>query len=142
MADGIFSDDTWSFGARFSSQWDDFRHVDHQKAGQFYNNSTADDTHKVENSPETFLGIHNFAEQGIVGRGIWANFARRRERKTSNKEPVDFKCFKATPIKLEWIKQALQEHGTEIRFGDTLVVGSGFMAAYLKLSPSEIQDLT
>src|SRR5438874_996630 len=124
MADRIFSDDTWSFGARFSSHWDSFRHVDHQKAGQFYNNSTTDDIDKVENSPETFLGIHNFAERGIVGCGIWGNFARWRERKTSNKELVDFKRFKATPIKLEWIKQALQEHGTDP------VVGSGFMAAY------------
>jgi hypothetical protein len=134
MADRIFSDDTWSFSTQFSSQWDSFRHVGHQKAGQFYNNSATDDMHKVENNPETFLGTHNFAEQGIVGHGIWANFARWRERKTLNKELVDFKCFKATPIKLEWIKHALQEQGTEVGFGDTLVVGSSSMAAYRKLS--------
>jgi hypothetical protein len=100
-----------------------------------------DDIHKAENRPENFLGIHNFAEQGIVGRGILVDFARWRERQTSNKELVDFECFKASPIKLEWIKQVLQEQGTEVGFGDILIVRSGFMAAYLKLSQSEIQSL-
>ena len=55
---------------------------------------------------------------------------------------MNFECFKATPIKLEWIKQILQEQGTEVRFGDILIVRSGFMAAYLKLSPSEVHSLT
>jgi hypothetical protein len=100
-----------------------------------------DDIHKAENRPENFLGIHNFAEQGIVGRGILVDFARWRERQTSNQELVDFECFKATPIKLAWIKQILQEQGTEVRYGDILIVRSGFMAAYLKLSQSEIQTL-
>ena len=100
-----------------------------------------EDIHKAENRPENFLGIHNFAEQGIVGRGILVDFARWRKRQTSNKELAEFECFKATPIKLEWIKQILQEQGTEVRFGDILVVRSGFMEAYLKLSQSEVSSL-
>jgi hypothetical protein len=70
------------------------------------------------------------------------DFARWREGQTSNLDLVNFECFKATPIKLEWIKQTLQEQGTEVRFGDILIVRSGFMAAYLKLSPSEVLSLT
>lgn len=135
------NDDTWSFNTQSSSQWDGFRHFGYQKAGRFYNNTTMDDIHKAQNRPENFLGIHNFAEQGIVGRGILVDFARWRERQTSNEELAEFECFKATPIKLEWIKQILQEQGTEVRFGDILIVRSGFMAAYLKLSPSDIQSL-
>ena len=135
------NDDTWTFNTQSSSQWDGFRHFAYQKAGRFYNNTTMDDIHKAQNRPENFLGIHNFAEQGIVGRGILVDFARWRERQTSNKELAEFECFKANPIKLEWIKQVLQEQGTEVRFGDILIVRSGFMAAYLKLSPSEISSL-
>jgi hypothetical protein len=135
------NDDTWAFNTQSSSQWDGFRHFAYQKAGRFYNNTTMEDIHKAENRPENFLGIHNFAEQGIVGRGILVDFARWCERQTSNKELADFECFKATPIKLEWIKQILQEQGTEVRFGDILIVRSGFMAAYLKLSSSEVQSL-
>jgi hypothetical protein len=135
------NDDTWTFNTQSSSQWDGFRHFGYQKAARFYNNTTMDDIHKAENRPENFLGIHNFAEQGIVGRGILVDFARWRERQTSNKELAEFECFKATPIKLEWIKQILQEQDTEVRFGDILIVRSGFMAAYLKLSSSDVQSL-
>jgi hypothetical protein len=136
------NDDTWAFNTQSSSQWDGFRHFGYQKAQRFYNNTTMNDIHKAENRPENFLGIHNFAEQGIVGRGILVDFARWRETQTSNPDLLDFECFKATPIKLEWIKQTLQEQGTEVKFGDILIVRSGFMAAYLKLSPSEVHSLT
>ncbi|RMZ76695.1 hypothetical protein DV738_g4839, partial [Chaetothyriales sp. CBS 135597] len=48
-----------------------------------------------------------------------------------------FNSFESTAIKLEWLKKTLAHQGTQLRFGDILIVRSGFFAAYRALSPSQ-----
>jgi len=136
------NDDKWTFNTQSSSQWDGFRHFAYQKAQRFYNNTTMADIHKAENRPENFLGIHNFAEQGIVGRGVLVDFERWRQRQSSDHEAQKLECFQAHPIKLSWIKEALKEQGTEIKFGDIFIIRSGWMAAYHTLSEEDIHTIT
>lgn len=100
------------------------------------------DIHKAENRPENFLGIHNFAEHGIVGRGILVDFERWRQGLSDDHEAKKLQCFEASPIKLSWIKEVLKAQGTEVRFGDIFIIRSGWMAAYHKLSEDDIVTIT
>ena len=120
---------------------DGLRHFAYQKAKRFYNNTTMSDIHDPANSskPKDFLGIQNFAEQGIVSRGILVDFARWSEQKGSE---IDFSPFRTDGIKIEWLKEILKDQGTEVQFGDILIVRSGFMKAYKELSKEDIQKMT
>jgi len=138
----LVNDDKWIFNTQSSSQWDGFRHFAYQKAERFYNNTTMADIHKQENRPENFLGIQNFAEHGIVGRGILVDFERWRQQQSSDHEAYKLECMQAHPIKLSWMKEILKEQGTEVKFGDIFIIRSGWMAAYHKLTDEDILEIT
>jgi len=138
----LVNDDKWIFNTQSSSQWDGFRHFAYQKAERFYNNTTMADIHKQENRPENFLGIQNFAEHGIVGRGILVDFERWRQQQSSDHEAYKLECMQAHPIKLSWMKEILKEQGTEVKFGDIFIIRSGWMAAYHKLTDEDIHEIT
>ena len=138
----VVNDDVWTFNTQSSSQWDGFRHFAYQKAERFYNNVSMDDIHKNANGKgENFLGIQNFQDQGIVGRGVLVDFDRWRATQKDNKEVQDFQCFRADGIKLEWIKQILKEQRTEVRFGDILFLRSGYTKTYYALSEKDVDEI-
>ncbi len=139
----IVHDDTWSFNTQSSTQWDGLRHFGYQKEGRFYNNTTVEDiagtSEKGKGNPN-ILGIHKSVERGgVMGRGILVDF-RRWIEEGPGKEVVgdEFKQFETSPIKLEWIQQVLKwQNGTAPRFGDILIVRSGFFKSYYSMVSSK-----
>lgn len=139
-------DDTWTFNTQSSTQWDGLRHFGYQAAQRFYNDTTLEDIAGTSEKGKTrpnILGIHNFERKGIAGRGVLVDFARWKEKGPGAQiEQVKaFKTFETTPIKLEWLKDILAWQGTQLKFGDILVVRSGYFPSYYALTDSEVATL-
>lgn len=131
-------DDTWSFNTQSSSQWDGLRHFGYQKAARFYNGRTAGDiegTSEKGKAAPNALGIQNVTERGgITGRAVLVDFARWATTPEGLKAVNGtFKSLESTAIKLEWLKATLAAQKTEIKWGDILIVRSGFFPAFYSL---------
>lgn len=61
-----------------------------------------------------------WSEKGIVGRGVLIDYHTWRLK---NNIPYD--PFKSDSIPLEHLKAVLQSQGTELKFGDILIIRSG-----------------
>ncbi|RMD39904.1 hypothetical protein DV735_g5225, partial [Chaetothyriales sp. CBS 134920] len=140
-------DDTWTFNPQSSTQWDGLRHFGYQAAKRFYNDVTVEDIagqgHGQHQHNPDVLGIHNVAKRGgITGRGVLVDFARWATTEQGRRDVAgEFKSFEATDIKLDWLKKTLAYQGTELRFGDILIVRSGFFPAYRALTPDQLTAL-
>jgi hypothetical protein len=111
------NDDTWTFNTQSSSQWDGLRHFAYQKERRFYNGTTMEDIHAKGSN---VIGIHNMAEHGIVGRGILLDYHSWRLENN-----IPHEALKTGGIKLEHLKAVAKAQGTEIKFGDILIIRSG-----------------
>lgn len=133
------NDDIWSFNSQVSSQWDGTRHYGYQEPHNvFYNGVTMDDIHKCDahGKKSTVNGIQAWAEKGIVGRGVLLDYDRWRLA-TKPDEPFD--AFKTFPITLEDLKATAKYQGTEIKFGDILLIRSGYMREFATKSEEQLQ---
>ncbi|KAJ1325624.1 cyclase family protein [Microdochium nivale] len=138
--DSCGNDDVWTFNPQASSQWDGLRHVGFPKEKLFYNGVTMDQIHAVDTkgNRSTVNGVHAWAKQGIVGRGVLVDF--HSWRVANNKWP-DFDAFAACRIPLSDLKECLVSQGTEVHFGDILLVRSGFMHAMAGKSLAELRTI-
>lgn len=147
----VVNDDVWTFNTQSSSQCthlvlltskkilnyagDGLRHFAYQKEAKFYNGVTLDDIHS-DNS--TINGIGAWSEKGIIGRGILLDYeAWREEHKHALKD-----AFKPGIITLSELKAVAEWEGVEIKFGDILIVRSGYMAQYSKRSRDDLEALS
>jgi hypothetical protein len=120
----VVVDDTWSFNSQVSSQWDGLRHFGYQKERLFYGGVTPEEI--VGDAAGTKIGIHNMAEQGIVGRGVLLDFHRWREETGS---VPDYNAFETGSITLQNLLDVANHQGTTFRRGDILLIRSGWFAA-------------
>lgn len=146
-------DDTWTFNTQSSSQWDGLRHFGYQKAGRFYNDVTVEDIAgqgtKGKANPNV-LGIHKAVERGgITGRGILVDFRRWMEEgpgKDVVAKDGGFTSFQTSGIKFQWLLDTLKwQNNTQPKFGDILIVRSGFFKEYYRMvdqEPAELDRLT
>ena len=130
----IVNDDVWEFNTQSSSQWDGFRHFAYQKEAKFYNGITLEDIHG-ENSSNV-NGIGAWSEKGIVGRGVLIDYHTWRVQNNIEYEP-----FRTGSIPLKHLKETLKSQGTELKFGDILIIRSGYMDSYNKKPRPEIAEL-
>jgi len=147
----IVHDDTWAFNTQSSTQWDGLRHFGYQAAQRFYNDTTVEDiagtSEKGKVNPNV-LGIHKSVERGgFMGRGILVDFGRWIEEGPGKEVVGDgFKSFHTSAIKFDWLLQTLKwQDDTTPRFGDILIVRSGFFKSYyamLEAEPAELDRLT
>jgi hypothetical protein len=114
---------------------DGLRHFAYQKEAKFYNGVTLDDIHS-ENS--TINGIGAWSEKGIIGRGILLDYEAWRDE---HNHPLK-DAFKSGAITLSELKAVAEWEGVEIKFGDILIIRSGYMAQYYKRSRDEIEALS
>jgi len=123
---GCGNDDVWTFNPQASTQWDGLRHVGFAKEQLFYNGVSMDQIHKAgsDGRKSTVNGVHAWAKNGIVGRGILVDYHTWR---TENNKWPEFDAFGACRIPLSQLQECLADQGTEVRFGDILFVRSGFM---------------
>lgn len=62
------------------------------------------------------------AEHGIVGRGVLLDFHSWR---LSQDPPIPYDAFQQGSIPLKYLKATAESQGTEIKFGDILIIRSG-----------------
>ncbi|KAI1648158.1 uncharacterized protein F4817DRAFT_74502 [Daldinia loculata] len=135
----VVNDDVWTFNSQVSTQWDGLRHYAYQREARFYNGVTMEDIHGVggDGGKTTVNGIHAWAEQGIVGRGVLVDYhSWRLAQPAANLKPYD--PFKSDAIPLEDLQACLAAQGTEVKFGDILFIRSGFTATYPQKTAAEL----
>lgn len=138
------NDDVWTFNTQVSSQWDGLRHFGYQREKKFYNGVTMEDIHGTDGcgNRSTVNGIQAWAEKGIVGRGILADYhSWRLKQASTDPSYASFDAFATTPIALSDLQACLAAQGTEVRFGDVLIVRSGWQLARAGKTDAELADL-
>ncbi|GAB7351379.1 hypothetical protein MBLNU459_g2060t1 [Dothideomycetes sp. NU459] len=133
----IVNDDTWTFNTQSSSQWDGLRHFAYQEAQKFYNGVTLDDIHGPNKT--NVNGIGSWSEQGIVGRGVLLDYERWREETQQGR--LSHNAFKPGSIPLKDLKAVAEWEGVQLKFGDILIIRSGYMAQYNAMSRPELETL-
>ncbi|KAF2267886.1 hypothetical protein CC78DRAFT_530323 [Lojkania enalia] len=129
------NDDTWDFNTQSSSQWDGLRHYAYQKERKFYGGVSLEDIH----SPgSTINGVGAWSEKGIVGRGILLDYHTWRQ---SQDPSIPYAPFSTGSIPLAHLKAVAEVQGVEIRFGDILIIRTGFMDAFNSSSNEELKQL-
>ncbi|MFF1882231.1 cyclase family protein [Pseudarthrobacter sp. NPDC058196] len=114
-----------------SSQIDGLRHRRADDVG-FYN-GTADEL-ITEGTPD--LGIQEWAEQPIAGRGVLVDLAGYRD---GTGEPIDHAG--GEPLTLDLIHAALAAQSVSTRPGDVLLLHTGWCEWFVALDPDEKQSL-
>ncbi|KAH8894381.1 hypothetical protein GQ53DRAFT_859245 [Thozetella sp. PMI_491] len=136
IAKGYANDDEIVMNTQGSSHWDGLRHYPYQNCDppKFYNGVSQDDI-SGEAANEK-IGIQNAARRGIAGRGVlldWRSWALR--------QGIEYSPFEAHPIPLSELKAVAKEQGVDFHPGDILLVRSGWIDEYNKLSIAQKTDL-
>jgi hypothetical protein len=146
----IVHDDVWTFNTQSSTQWDGFRHFGYQKEEVFYNGATVGDIEKGNVlgiggmfsfllsfdtvDSETNILYEAWSERGLVTRGILIDlplYYAKHNIKQHNP-------FSDYSIPLSDLKAALESQGVIPRFGDMLLIRSGFMKVRGTKTPEEL----
>jgi kynurenine formamidase len=129
FANNEFHRDDWldSFYLQSTSQLDSLRHIGHPTHG-FYNGLPA-----VENNDEsTRLGIHNWAESGIAGRGVLLDVVRFFAA-----EGREYDCETTVVLDVATLDAIAAFQGVEWHGGDILLLRTGWSENYVAKSPAE-----
>jgi kynurenine formamidase len=111
-----------------SSQWDGLRHVGSGPDG-WYGGWRGQPEADLEP-----LGIHHWAQRGIIGRGVLVDLAGARDG--AGYDPFSRVAF--TPGD---ITAALDAQGSALRYGDILCVRTGWVDKYLTLDAGARREL-
>jgi hypothetical protein len=114
------------FNPQSSSQWDALSHVSYQP-GRFYNEASLTDV--LEEKRNT---IGHWARKGLVGRGVLLDMARTAVSDGRPYDPLTSHAFT-----VEDLESARRSAGVEYRAGDMLLLRTGFIERYAKLSSDE-----
>ncbi|KAF1352126.1 hypothetical protein BDV97DRAFT_348816 [Delphinella strobiligena] len=129
------NDDVWTFNTQSSGQWDGLRHFGYQDCARFYNGATIEDIHSADS---TINGIGAWSEQGIVGRGILLDYESWRQ----TQKDLSHDAFSAGSIPLSHLLAVAEWEGVEIKFGDILIIRSGYTTQYATKTHSDLEALT
>jgi kynurenine formamidase len=121
------NDDFVHFNTQEGSQWDGLGHVGHVRHERFYSNVTVEE---VRGGNAT-LGIHHWAGK-FVGRGLLIDAFGYRKAKGIAVNPLDREVYS-----LEELKAAIEHQGSTLKPGTILLVRTGWMESYEKLSAGE-----
>jgi kynurenine formamidase len=121
------NDDFVHFNTQEGSQWDGLGHVGHVRHERFYSNVTVEE---VRGGNAT-LGIHHWAGK-FVGRGLLIDAFGYRKAKGIAVNPLDREVYS-----LEELKAAIEYQGSTLKPGTILLVRTGWMESYEKLSAEE-----
>lgn len=114
-----------------STQIDGLRHRRADDVG-FYNGIPDDLV--TEGTSE--LGIQDWAEQPIVGRGVLVDLAGYR---ATAGDPIDHEA--GEPLGLDLIRTALEAQSVQLRPGDILMLHTGWCEWFLALPPEDKQKM-
>ena len=124
--EGVAVDDyVDGFWPQASSQWDGLRHFADAEHG-FYNGATLAD---VTAAGPGRLGMEHWARRGIAARGVLLDVARVLEHDGSGVDPFDFHA-----IGPSLLGRTAAAQGVTLRTGDVVVVRTGWIEAYERLT--------
>lgn len=111
-----------------STQWDGFRHLLIPGHGFFGGVDPATDF----GTDLDTIGIHHWAEQGIVTRGVVVDVSQRivAELEADPDAP-------SAPIEAEELRAAIDASGVELQSGDVLCVRTGWASYYMGADQAE-----
>jgi kynurenine formamidase len=118
------NDDFVHFNTQEASQWDGLGHVGHIRYERFYSNVTIDE---VRGGNAT-LGIHHWANK-FVGRGLLIDAYGYRKAKGIPVNALDREVYT-----LAELQAAIEHQGSALKPGTILLVRTGWMEAYEKLT--------
>ena len=123
FANNEFHRDDWldSFYLQSTSQLDALRHIGHPAYG-FYNGLTSAEN----NGDSTRLGIHNWAETGIAGRGVLLDVARYFAA-----QGLEYDCETTVVLDVATLEAIAATQGVEWRGGDILLLRTGWAGNYV-----------
>jgi kynurenine formamidase len=134
LGPGAWDDWVDDFYLQCSSQWDGLRHVGSPDG--WFGGWRAQPSDDLEP-----LGIHHWAEQGIIGRGVLVDLA--------SYAPSGYDPFTRVAFGPDDLSAALTAQGVSLQGGDILCVRTGWVDKYLSLDAGErvslaggIQDVT
>jgi len=121
--------DDWldSFYLQASTQIDALRHIGHPQHG-FYGGLSAEDN----NADSAALGIHNWADSGITGRGVLLDVPRFFER-----EGRDYSTEATIPLDADTLDAIADSQRVEWRGGDILLLRTAWAERYLAKTPDQ-----
>ena len=114
-----------NFHPQGSTQWDALNHVRCREHG-YWGGCTQDPT-----DGPMGLGIDQFADHGIAGRGVLIDIAGWFER------TGDFDPLHPRPITVEDLESVLDAQGVELQHGDFLCLRTAWSRGYLALTETE-----
>jgi kynurenine formamidase len=123
--------DDWvdGFYLQCSSQWDGLRHVGSPDG--WYGGWRGQPSDDLEP-----LGIHHWAERGIIGRGVLVDLAAQAAAADAAYDP-----FTRVPFRPADLSAALTAQGVSLRSGDILCVRTGWTDKYLTLDAAARSSL-
>ncbi|KAK9453846.1 hypothetical protein V1511DRAFT_461433 [Dipodascopsis uninucleata] len=130
-------DDEYHINPQQSSQWDGFRH--HSQPGSYSEGDEKVDeplwfggTTRKEIYETDRIGIHHWAKQGIVTRGVLVDYAAWAEL-----NDIKYSSFEKHIIPLEHIKATIEHFKVEIKPGDLLFVRIGLIKEWENMNESQ-----
>ncbi|EIN07897.1 hypothetical protein PUNSTDRAFT_135420 [Punctularia strigosozonata HHB-11173 SS5] len=140
-------DDELNLNTQSGTQWDGLLHVGVLKHGVFYNNFQAslspvgERTIRPDNMNDEALklGIHNWAQHGICGRGVLLDLVGYY---TGSGKPLPYDPWASHSITVAELEACAKAQGTEFRTGDILMIRMGFMEKWYAGSVEERNTLT
>lgn len=140
----VSRDDEIHINTQSGSQWDGLRHfgiVDH---GVCYNNTPNDsmpigifpmpDPNNIDPKLK-HLGIQNWADHGICGRGVLLDLVRHKSK--AGTIPLPYDPWLTYRFSVEELEECAQAQGVTFRRGDILVLRVGFIQKYNKVTTEE-----
>lgn len=125
------NDDFVHFNTQESSQWDGLGHVGHVRHERYYNNVSSSEVR----GGNAKLGIHHWKDK-FVGRGLMLDVYGYRKAKGKPVNPLDREVYT-----LDELKAALEHQGSALKPGTILLVRTGWMESYEKLTPEDKRAL-
>ncbi|KAF7974251.1 hypothetical protein HWV62_35528 [Athelia sp. TMB] len=131
----------------FSIPWDGLRHFGVLEHGVFYNNTPATSialglksfADPLNVDPEQIkLGIHNWADHGICGRGVLLDLVNYFIADGSS---LPYDPISAHSVSVEQLEACAKKQGIQFRQGDILILRVGFIQKYYALSQTEKDGL-
>jgi hypothetical protein len=121
------------FYLQASSQWDSFRHIRAREFG-WYNGF---DTEVIDtDGPSRRLGIDNIGKIGVFARGVLADVRKIRRDEGRSADP-----FQGSYISVEELVHVLEVQGSPLETGDVLLVRTGWLGEFGKLSSDEAAEV-
>ncbi|KAJ3768262.1 hypothetical protein FB446DRAFT_287921 [Lentinula raphanica] len=154
----IVRDDEIHINTQSGTQWDGLRHFGIQEHGVFYNNTPHDamvggivSLHDplVVDPAFAHIGIQNWANHGICGRGVLLDMVRyyntesgghttnKTDKAKSELDSLPYDPWTTHGLSVSELKACAEKQGVKFRQGDILILRVGFIQKYQNATQEE-----